>query len=240
MSEVNLERMIEICKRFVDSNPIDFYQLFEIDKNMNLMEINKDIKNKRIRALFHLDQIGVVPEEYKGVFQKISNSIPDLVNAFSTRENRSKYDSNLTSSKTLDEELEKKSIIITAKDKNNLEYSVIQTAIKYGWKHIVDAIVEFINNNSASRFTRTGDARDIITQLGADKVREIVMSSSYNDIDNNVNLTIQQVVANYISEMFQTNQFLRQQADAITAAIVNTMDKYNPSQAYSQESGFQY
>ena len=37
MSKTNIEQALEICNRFSDTNPINFYELFEINKNMSLV-----------------------------------------------------------------------------------------------------------------------------------------------------------------------------------------------------------
>ena len=235
MSEVNFERMLEICNKFVDGNPIDFYQLFELDKEMNLMELKKDIKNKRIRVMFHPDQLGIVPDEYKATFQKICDSIPELDNVFYSKENRSKYDQELEAAKekadeTIQEEPE--TVEITSEDKSKLEQAIIQTANKYGWEHMVKSLVEVILNNNAVRFTRDGNARDMINELGQEKIRDIVLSASYNDIDANADLSAEQIAANYITEIFRTNQVLRTSADALTEALDQTATKYSWSHAY--------
>ena len=234
MSEVNFERMLEICNRFVDTNPIDFYQLFQIDRNMNLMEINKDIKNKRIRVMFHPDQIGVIPDEYKATFEKICNSIPDLVNVFSTRENRDKYDASLVKANSMesDETIMDKPEV-KAEDRQNFENAIIVTASKYGWKHIVNALSKVINKGQFNGFTRDNSARDIVEQIGPDVIKEIVLESSYTDVDDYFRMNMEQVIANYISDLFKNNQIMARRVDALKNAIDQTMYKYNHNQVYS-------
>ena len=194
MSNTNYENMIEICKKFVDTNTIDFYYLFNIDRNMNLMEINKDIKNKKIRSMFNLEHItsGTIPEEYKEEYIKITNSIPYLTEVFSTRKGRKKYDELLAKSKE-----------ITEIDISNLENAIIENATKYNLEHTINALTELITSNNLKGFTRDNKARDNIQELGEEKIKNIVITPYIQNLKNNDKLDIKQIVINYINDMFK-------------------------------------
>ena len=235
MSEVNYEKMIEICKKFVYSNPLDFYQLFDIDRNMNLMEINKDIKNKKIRAMFHPDHVESVdiPPEYSDIYKVIVNSIPDLVNAFSTKENRKKYDQDLEIAKKKQERNsdDSETIIISRDDIKTFDQVLIKNSIKYDWEHVINAIATLMNNNDPTGFTREENGRNFIRELGVAKVRDIVFPSSYKDLNNNVQLDSRQIAMNYISDLFQKNDYLKNQANTVKKAIAATVTRYDVVQA---------
>ena len=231
MSEANFERMIEICERFVDTNPIDFYQLFELDKSKNIMEITKDIKNKRIRVMFHPDQLGIVPDEYKATFEKICASIPDLANAFSSKENRSKYDSSLENI-TKTEEQAKNDDNITELEKTNLQNAIVKTASKHGIRQMVRAIVEAMKNNFKG-FTSEGYSRSIVENLGSDKIREIVFESSYPDMTKqNYEMSMEQAAANYMSDLINKIDFFSIQAQTVNYAINQTLNRRGEGQVY--------
>jgi hypothetical protein len=198
MSEVNFERMIEICNRFVDSNPIDFYQLFEIDKDMNLMEINKDIKNKRIRVLFHPDQIGVIPDEYKATFEKICNSIPDLVNAFSTRENRDKYDSSLAKKTEMEDEttLEDGPIIT----EEEIAYILCDNDLVV--QNFTPNSLKLLSFNS-SAINNDLEITDYIKEFNDELMHEM---NEYSDAKDNNYKTLKRIKLNLLKKLFEKNK----------------------------------
>ena len=225
MSKTNIEQALEICNRFSDTNPINFYELFEINKNMSLAEINRDIKNKRIRIIFHPDQVAFIPDEYKKTFQKISDSITDLIDVFSSEKNKEKYDSKLSKSTARKNETK------TAQEIRDFENAIIITAQKHGWKHMIEAISKAIHNDFYG-FTRNGNARNIVKSLGANKIKSIILDSSIFELDNEYRINEEQMIANYLSDMFFNNQILEKQALALQYAIEQTFNKYGNLQVY--------
>ena len=64
-------------------------------------------------------------------------------------------------------------------------------------------------------------------------MKDIILESSYADADDLSKPSLEQVVANYISDLFQNNTILERKAEALKNAINQTLDKYDHNQVYS-------
>ena len=229
MSDQKLNEILEVCMRY-QNNANNYYTLFNINPNASIDEINASIRKAKI--MFHPDQANFIPDEYKQIFNIISEKIPNLVNTFSSAVNRSKYDSDLAkaaenSTKSNYQQPQQNDLELNAK----LQSAIISQANKYGWSYTLSSFTSAIEKENFGIITGDNGARNILASIGSNKIRNMILNSSLGDVNNN--LTFKDAVMNYVTDMFSSNVYLKNNLDSINKACIETTNKYGPNQTLS-------
>lgn len=217
---MNNERLIiikEICDKYKHNN--DYYSLFDLNPDMPISTIQALIKQKRLNVLFHPDQIGFIPEEYKQIFKIISDMIPDVLDVFSSYQSKEKYDKKLEEKKQKEENPELE-----------LQQAIINNAKKYGWESTFCALKDYMQSGYLLGFTRSYRVRETIKKIGYAKLTEIISSSSYGDLTTFKTIDNNQIIMNYITEIFEKNSGLKRKMNCLIDACNETYRKYDKYQ----------
>ena len=225
MSDQKLNEILEVCDRYIAGNS-DFYSLFNVDKSSSLEEIQRSLRKARV--MFHPDQANYIPVQYQETFDKILNEIPNFDNIFSNPTNRDKYDSDIANKKNQNSNTE------TEYQYEDLEpylrNAIITQANKYGWNTVVSCIKDVVVNSNFLRFTRDDNARGNIEGIGPDRIRDIILNSSIKDVNSNSNLTFEDAIMNYITDIFSKTPELNEKLTVLENSCIVTGNKYGQSQ----------
>ena len=257
MPQERLKEVLEILSRYnPNQSVVDYYQLFNFNKNMTVDEIKAQIKAKRLQVLFHPDQINFVPNEYHTKYLQMIETVKDVVNTFDNFQNKEAYDIKLKESEMHQENnrnqenyYQNSNSYYYQKYNNNqnnswedktedLEEVKFQEAIiinseKYGFEYTRNSILKIINSNSVSGFTRDNNARGMVASISKDKIMSFLIKSSQYDDPRNIT-TNDQIVMNYLTDFIYNTSTLKQQADYLEQASNATIMKYDLNGHYGQ------
>lgn len=221
MNKERLEQVIEILNKYDKNEFINYYELFNLDKNMNIDDLNSEIRKKRLQVLFHPDQISFIPETYHSKYYEMIDIVKESINTFSNRNAKEKYDRNL------DEFISKKDFADEEKTEDLTEViladAVIENSKKYGFESTMLALSDLIRSNHINGFTRQNGTREAIKGLDREKLLNVINSSSLED----TNLNIEQIVINYLTDLLYKIPEYKKQIGLIEQACLTTYYKYD-------------
>lgn len=243
MNKERLEEVLKILSRYKENQEVvDYYNLFDFNKNATLDEIKSQIKSMRLQVLFHPDQINYIPEQHRNEYLKMIELSTDAINAFDNERSKEMYDNKLKSVQKFNNNNSSYHNTSENYTYNNdktedLEEVYLMDAIiinsqKYGFDYTKEALREVIEKNYFGSFTRTNNAREIVTQLGNTKILEIITRPSLNETLFNLD----QILMNYFSAIMYKNPVLKKQVDCIEQACVKTIYKYDMLGNFGQTS----
>ena len=237
MNKDRLNQVIDILSKYDNNDFVNYYELFDLDRNMNIDELNSEIRKKRLQVLFHPDQISFIPEEYHSKYLIIIDVIKDVIDTFSSVRKREIYDNLLINA------IRKKQFRNRSSENNqyqedktedldevNLASAVIANSKKYGFEMTMNALIHLVTNNETRGFTRDGGVRDIIKNIDRNKLINIINSSSIEDSS----VTIEQIIMNYLTDLLYKVPEFKQQIGLIEQACAATYLKYDMNGYHNQ------
>ncbi|MDD6223457.1 MAG: hypothetical protein PUB18_00445 [bacterium] len=244
MNQERLQKVLEILSKYDDSrNVVDYYQLYGLDKNMTSEELTNQIKQQRLQVLFHPDQIHFIPAEYHVKYQKMIENTKLAINAFSSKKNKDAYDAKLAESIQNIEQNAKhyrsqntnfnkdKDLNQTVDlDEMRLRTAVIITTEKYDLNWVMNALCRVIRDDNYRGFTREQGVRDMVLNIGRQKILSILNEASLQDSNQHM-LRPEQVVMNYLTDLVYQQSKFKIQMDCLEQAVKETMLKYDYRQA---------
>ncbi|MBQ8681674.1 MAG: hypothetical protein IJ509_02045 [Bacilli bacterium] len=87
---------IENYRECYKSKDLDYYQIFELSKEMVSSDIAKAIKDNRFTVLFHPDLEKYIPKDYQTDFKILTELVRDMENTLCNSVNKERYDKKLT------------------------------------------------------------------------------------------------------------------------------------------------
>ena len=172
MSEKTKKEIYEYLRKYVHqqqehSDYIDYYELYDINPNLKVDAIRKEMKQKE--KYLHPDQIAFVDEEFKNTFRECSNLFIKAKGVFSSAREKENYDYKLKQKKDKTNNVEKFDGI----DSKKLESAIETTIYKYGFYQGYMAL-QNAARNEFSYITSENGARKKAQELGGNKIKEII------------------------------------------------------------------
>lgn len=201
---------------------IDYYELFNLDKNITPEEFTKKIKNEKLHRIFHSDQENFVENIFKPTFKECSREFNNMLDIFTTEYKKSKYDQMLkekqTPTKIDEQEIDEKKI---------LEDAIIMTTQKHGFNNGYLAL-QYALRGDFSHISRDNGNRMALETIGKNRLREIVASERENIMERNGD----NLVADYFHKLI-SKQPLKQQADTFYKLCMETVKEKNENPSSS-------
>lgn len=206
------------------SDYIDYYDLYGLDSSLSVDQIQSLLKEKKLRKLFHPDQIAYLDDDFKEVFKINVDEVIEVENVFSSESSKLKYDNLLDKKKKeqqRDDYTSNKDSVFTIQDEKDLERTIETTIYKYGFYQGYCALKRALKNDF-SCITSDNNARNLAINLGSSKIKDILLSKKSdvmeNDFDN--------VIMDYYSKLINKSG-LKDQADIFYNACNETVIKYD-------------
>lgn len=223
--EEKIKQIIHYIKNYEQNkigNILNFYKIFELVETSDILALQREIKTKKLKILFHPDLLAYIPANYQKDFEILSESIKDMENIFSDEKLKLKYDENLKKEavkrlKPKNENFKK------ASDLERLNSIVLENIKKHGFKFTSEALEMIIGLSDFRGITNTGDSRNKAIKLGSKKIETILnFFTPKNCPKNNLNAKI----VNYYSKLIHQNYELKEIYDAYVNACETTALKY--------------
>lgn len=267
MNKDRLKQVLEILSKYDNSKFVNYYELFNLDKNMSIDELNNIIRKNRLQVLFHPDQIHFIPEEYHSKYLEVVEIVKNVIDTFSSYRNKEKYDSDLKefltnnksnnfnnkagndasssyrsnssynqsySSRTSEANQNKSNEYQEDKTEDLDEIALVEAIVlnskKYGLDFTMKSLIDLIVINSVKGFTRDNGVREMVSSIPKDKILSIINESSLEDQD----LTVKQVVMNYMTDLMYKVPEYKQQIGLIEQACAATFYKYDMNGYHNQ------
>lgn len=216
MNKEKLEQVLEILKKYENNSFTNYYELFDLDKNMNIDELNSEIRKKRLQVLFHPDQINFIPTQYHSLYNEVIDVVKDTINTFSNEKAKDDYD------KKLDKHIYNEDIT------EDLTEVILADAIffnsqKYGFENTMASLTGLVRNNNYNGFTRDNGVRSNIKNLDRNKLLSVIYNSSLEE----ENLNIEQIIMNYMTDLIYKTPEYRKKVEALDIATSVTFRKYD-------------
>lgn len=240
MDPEKLKQIMSIMSKYDSSQEVvDYYQLFGVNKNNSVFEIEKELKGQKLQILFHPDQLAFIPSEYSDKYLQMVEVVKDCMNVFSSDTNKNRYDEKLNQHKIQSSNFgnsynyqernsyyqnDNKSVDLS----EVIRQSVVANIQKHGFEFARTAILEAISKNYFGGFTRS--VRKQMEDIGKLKIFEIISASSITDGDVN----IEQVVMNYLTDLIYTERDFKDQVTSIDQAARTTFLKYDSNGVINQ------
>lgn len=256
MNEETKKQIYQYLKNYMSqkqehSDYIDYYELCNLDESMSIEQIQKKINQKEFLKLFHSDQENYLDREFQSVFRECSNTIGNMQSTFSNQISKAYYDKELKEKKARNEELkrryekdlekqktrkkntvqEKDDIPITMEEKKYLERAVETTIYKFGFYHGYMAL-QMALRNDFSKITNENHGRDLLKQVGVQKIRKIIEAEETNIMESNPN----NMVMSFYSKIINKSG-LQEKADVFYNACLQTALKYDLENNAQQTEG---
>lgn len=212
MSQGRFSEVYKYLKKYIEqkeehSDYIDYYELYDLDRNMSVSELKNEIKEKKLRILFHPDQVSSIEGYFKEAFKENSIEVLKMINILSDQNLRDRYDSELEEFKKKtyeDKDKHQSSEYATVEyNEKDLEIAMETTIYKQGFYNGYYALNMAIRDNY-NYVTRENGARERVRKLGSDSIkrilydkRKVIMEDQslncimdyYNDIINKTGLS---------------------------------------------------
>lgn len=262
MKEEEKKQVYQYLKNYIDqkekhSNYIDYYELCDLSSNMSIEELQAAIKEKKLVKLFHPDQEGKFEDDLKLVFRECSDKVKDMVHVvFADDNHKIQYDNMLVQEKNSREESsfvyeekqeenskeessfvyeEKQEKPFTIQDENILERAIETTIYKYGFYQGYIALQKSARNDF-SYVTKDNSSRELLSQVGSKKIKEIIKSNRLDIMETKSN----SIVMDYYCKLISKSG-LREKANVFYNACLETAKKYDlKSDRYQTDYAISY
>ena len=232
MNKERLEQVLEILKKYENNSFTNYYELFDLDRNMNINELNSEIKKKRLQVLFHPDQINFIPNNYHDLYNEMIDIVKETINTFSNESAKENYDKNLNEQSFKDNY----AYANTAADEDKTEdltevilaEAVFTNSQKYGFENTMNSLINLVRNNYYNGFTRENGTRDNIKNLERNKLLSVIYGSSLEENE----LNMEQIIMNYMTDLIYKTPEYRKQVESLDMAAVTTFRKYDMNGNY--------
>lgn len=195
---------------------IDYYELFGLNEETTIDEIQKELKIKKVRKLFHPDQIAYIESIFKDTFNECVSTVINAEKVFSSDLEKMKYDSQLAENKKLYKNFE-----ITTKEKNMLETAIITTVFEKGFYNGYKALKKAVNNDFSS-ITPENNSRKMAENLGSSLIKKI-LNSEKKDI---MNTDMNDIIMDYYLKIIDKTG-LKEKADTFYDICIETVENPN-------------
>lgn len=206
-----------------DSTVLNYYSIFELSESSDINLLMENIKNKKLKILFHPDLLAYIPEQNKQSFKVLSDAVTDMENIFSNSKSKLMYDENLkkANSQKNDQQMQSTKNI---SDLDRLNSIAITNILKHGFKFNVEAFGMIVKQGNFNGITKTKSSRTKADILGRKKIETILNFFTPKNVDAQ---NIDAKVINYYSYLLHQCPELKEKLDVYINACVETASKYN-------------
>lgn len=235
------------------SDYIDYYELCNLNEGMSIEQLQKEMKQKKLVKLFHPDQESYLDPEFQGAFRECSSKIEDMKNIFSDQSLKARYDKELQEKKSNNEELKRhyeeelerqqtsrerntndykrqNDMLITTEERKHVERAVETTIYKFGFYHGYIALQKALRGDF-SMVTNENHGRDLLKQVGVQKIRKIIEAAA-DIMESNPN----NMVMDYYCKVINKSG-LQEKAEVFYNACFQTSLKYDLGNDVHQTEG---
>ena len=223
--EKRIDKILEYLNKYnryaKNKEVINYYKLFNIAKNKDITEIQKEIK--KLRILFHPDNLLYIPDKYQNDFSEISKLIIDMQSCFSSHESRKNYDD------ILEEFLENCNDVeyVLELNADKLNYAVVENIKKCGFLSTFISLGCLLNTGKVSNFTKVNKVKQIISELGRGKVIAVLKNYDFSK-----ELGVKKIIINYFVELVKNDKELFNKFNCYLNACYTTLAMYGENHAY--------
>lgn len=248
MKEETKKQIYQYLQKYLNQKQeqdcIDYYELCDLNENMTIEQLQKEIEQKGLTKLFHPDQESYLDREFQGAFRECSSKIGDMKNIFSDQKSKNRYDKALKEEKASKEESkrrhkeeseeqkvnkentasryqEKGDTPITSEEKKYLERAIETTIYKFGFYQGYMALQKALRGDF-SMVTNENHSRDFLKQVGMKKIRKIIETEETDIMERNPN----NMVMDYYSKIIN-KRGLQEKAEVFYNACLQTALKYD-------------
>lgn len=232
---MNSKKKIEIytyLKRYIEQKEeheeyIDYYELFDLDRNMSLEKLNK--KLRKIKKLIHPDQVEFIESSFTPTFIEVTEEVLNMTNIFSRTDLKSQYDQSLDKMKEKPKSKEYSQVEITKSDEDKLERVVETMIYKNGFYPSFRTLGVISSTDYYINVTRENKARSLAQELGKEKIALIIKNKRKDIMEENPN----NMLMDYYLQVMN-NPGIKAQADIFYNACFITSKKYDKSETSQQ------
>lgn len=238
MKEEKIVKIFNILNKYVNNyinrDVIDYYDLFELDKNSTCEEISAKLKS--LKLLLHPDLESYLPEFMQSYFMELHQEFKNCEGVFSDKVVREKYDQKLNTSNNKENKAEKASQdydnqSTTDESISGFELESIMNAVKltgklHGLSFVMYNVLEILEAQNSFRWELrfSKDSRADLKKVGLEKFKKIIKKFSIPSTDN-IETTL-----DYFSYLYQNDPEVREQILPFERACYDTLDKYKDVQ----------
>lgn len=205
-----LKKIMEQKKQHSDY--IDYYDLFDLDKTMDIEQIKEKLNDKKLRVLFHPDQLAFIEDNFKDVYNDSINYYNSARDTLCDLSSKQEYD------KFIEEQNKYK---ITKEDIKSLEEAIETTIYKYGFYQGFYALKQAAFNDF-NFITAEKKCRSKLQMMGSDKIQKIL----YDNRSNLMEKEVDNVIMDYYAKIINKTG-LNQKKDSFYRACLETTMKYD-------------
>lgn len=218
MEKEKQTRVYNYLKKYIDQKInhdgyINYYEMYNLDKDMSIEEINKKIESQELKTLFDEKNVDTIEPCLKPIFLETSKEVNNMIHFFSDEEVKKMYDYYLNS-KTND--------CIGLDDSQKLDIVVKTSIDKYGFYHGFASLQALIKYQRYDVITKENNDRNIVKQLSEDKINKVIYEKRSNIMDDNQD----NMIMDYFSKFIKDGE-LKEKADTFYNACHNTVEKYD-------------
>lgn len=216
-----------IKQKEVHEDYIDYYEMFNLDKNITAEEFEKKVKEEKLKAIFHEDQEQYVEDIYKPTFNECSREFNNMLDIFTTEYKRIEYDKMLKEKKNT-----RKTDVYEIDEKQVLEDAITITIQKHGFYNGYLAL-QYALRGDFSHVSRDNGNRLVLEHIGKERLREIVTEERENIIERNGD----NIVSEYLYKLINKSP-LKEQADTFYDVCKETIKEkqINPNTSTLEEA----
>ncbi len=221
-------------KSYHNDGLFNYYQIFDLDRNMGIEQIVKYVKEKQLKKLLHPDWISYLDQEDQEDFKKLSSIVDSMLNDFRDENSRKRYDDRLNimlqeknnhlfkegSDKTFHNDN------VSLSEMEDFNLAVKKNILKYGFQWTENALKK-VYHDDMNGFTREDGIRNFIRDLGKDKIDHIL--GQYCLGGSGVEIDYSNKIFNYLVNLLTNDVELRKKLDSYIAACCATIFKYQGS-----------
>ena len=232
-----IEEFVKRYQEYYKNNEIlDFYDFFELDRDVDFNELIDFIKNEKIRAFFHSDHSLFLSEQYRSDYLELVKKVTAIVaNDFSNPRNRELYDAKLKDynqkkrAKVLNEEQTKQSDEMSnnKSDKDKMNEAIKTQILKYGFNSSISALHDFLFNDYVLGFTTDNGTRNKIKNLGVQKIFGILEGYGTDEDKTNYSKLFVYYLTDLVNQDLKDNGDVYQILSCYIKACTETIFKYH-------------
>lgn len=225
MSEKKLNDILLILNKYINNyyncDFIDYYGLFEIDRNSDLDEINNRI-NKLKRKL-HSDLTMYLPENFRSYYTELLLEFSEFEKIFTNQILKNKYDDELLKVESDSKEFSfKEDDDITEFEFDSVLNAIKATTMKHGFNFTFSSIENTFLKESRckweTRFSR--GTRENISEIGLKRFKEIIRKFSRNAS------SLQENIIDWFSYLYKHDEEINSLIVPLEKACYFTLAKY--------------
>ncbi len=223
MSEKKLNDVLLILNKYINNyyncDFIDYYGLFEIDRNSDLDEINNRI-NKLKRKL-HSDLTMYLPEIFRSYYIELISVFGEFEKIFTNEILKKKYDEDLKKVKKSENTTSDNENDVSKEELDIVSNALKVTSLKHGLaftiRNILDTFNDFDDYKWDVRFSR--ETRSGLKKIGKERFKYIISSFS---LEKELN----EAIINCFSHLYLIDEDMHKIMYPFEAVCFDTLDTY--------------